>query len=48
MRSNVVCPGQIETRIQVTVQRPDTIPLVEALTPAGRVGQPAEVAAAIA
>ncbi|MYI20645.1 MAG: SDR family oxidoreductase [Acidimicrobiia bacterium] len=48
LRFNVVCPGQIETRIQVTVQRPETIPLVEARIPAGRVGQPSEVAAAIA
>lgn len=48
VRFNVVCPGQIETRIQVTVQRPETIPLVEARIPAGRVGQPSEVAAAIA
>ena len=48
VRFNVVCPGQIETRLQVTVQRPETIPLVEARIPAGRVGQPSEVAAAIA
>ena len=47
VRFNVVCPGQIETRIQVTVQRPETIPLVEARIPAGRVGRPSEVAAAV-
>ena len=44
VRCNVVCPGQIETRIQVSVKAPEVRSIVESRIPAGRIGQPEEVA----
>ena len=48
VRFNVVCPGQIETRIQQAVKNPELRPAVEQRIPVGRLGQPDEVASVIA
>ena len=49
LRLNAVCPGQIATRMMAReMEDPDLLRTVTARIPAGRLGQPAEVAAAVA
>lgn len=49
VRVNAVCPGVIETAMtqQILDANPDYRPLMEALAPMGRFGQPEEVAEAV-
>ncbi len=46
IRSNAICPGHIETPLTAYLQDPVIRAGREAVTPAGRIGQPEDVAAA--
>ncbi|MGI9604693.1 MAG: SDR family NAD(P)-dependent oxidoreductase [Acidimicrobiales bacterium] len=46
IRSNAICPGHVETPLTAYLQDPEIRAGREAVTPLGRVGQPADVASA--
>lgn len=49
IRSNTVCPGAIATPMTADIYaQPDRVTAMEARTPVGRLGQPEDVAAAVA
>lgn len=46
IRANAICPGHVETPLTAYLQDPEIRAGREAVTPAGRIGQPDDVAAA--